>query len=75
MINPAAITTRRPRCSPKNNPANTTVATNSRFNRIDAVDTSTRASPSTSSAGPTAPPATTATANGPHPSRSAARLG
>ena len=62
----AAASKRRPRCSRKRVAARITVATSSVFSRIDAVAALVRARPATSSAGPNAPPATTAASTGFH---------
>jgi len=56
-----------PRCSRNRVAASAMVATSSKFNRSDAVAAEVRANPATRSAGPSAPPNTTATANGRHP--------
>ena len=75
VISAALTSSRPPRCSRNSTAASTTVAASSVLSRIEAVAALVRASPATSSAGPTAPPASTATAAGRHSAISARRVG
>ena len=64
-----------PRCSRNSVAASTTVATNSMLSNSDAVAAGVSTSPAVSKAGPIAPPATIATANGRQSRRRASRSG